>query len=321
MRILGYYKNSRRINDSSYRLYSLILFVTNKCNSKCIGCLYSPKLNKKNNDLTLEEFQGLSQTVKTYHLQISGGEPFLRKELPEICQSFVQQGTKLITIPTNGLVPCKDAIRKILNYNCKLGVGISIDDTDGSIRGNHERALKTYKELKKKFGAYDNFGLQIQTRITNRNIMIIPNLLKLTKKVDSKVVHLLFPIRGKLKGIAPPSQKEYKNLYEELSGLDLSSNFNFWTTYQLLGNVQWPVSCIAGTRMAVVDSDGDVRICELTEPIGNIRNKHFNDIWKDEEFKGKECIGCTHGCFLVPSLFNHPVKSTYFLIKSGISFL
>ncbi|MCG2718120.1 MAG: hypothetical protein L6408_04710, partial [Nanoarchaeota archaeon] len=49
----GYLTRFRHLHDNHYPLFSLILFVTNKCDSGCIGCLYHPKLNsKQSNDLS-----------------------------------------------------------------------------------------------------------------------------------------------------------------------------------------------------------------------------------------------------------------------------
>jgi len=66
------------------RFDSLFLFVTSRCNSLCRTCFYFDKLNSRD-DLTFTEIDRLSQTAPPFHkLWISGGEPFMRKELAEI---------------------------------------------------------------------------------------------------------------------------------------------------------------------------------------------------------------------------------------------
>ena len=225
------------------------------------------------------------------------------------------------TIPTNGLISCKESIRKILSYNCKLGVGISIDGIDGKIRKGYKKALKTYLELKKEFGKNKRFSIQIQSRISNYNFRKIPELVKIIKKADSNVIHALFPIRGKLVGIAPPTPEQYYKLYKIISNRDITSILNFWLNLGLLNGKRWPVSCVAGEKMLVIESDGDVRPCELLKSIGNIRHNNLKEIWKRKKYQGNECLGCTHGCFLTPSLFQRPTISLLFAIKSRIFFL
>ena len=81
----------------------LVLFINSICNMKCEHCFYWTSLNKKD-DLTKEELFKLSESLgHVENLNLSGGEPFLRKEFGEICRKFItQNGVKQIYVPTNG---------------------------------------------------------------------------------------------------------------------------------------------------------------------------------------------------------------------------
>ncbi len=89
-------------------LESVFLFVTSTCNSLCRTCFYWDELNK-GHDLTFDQLQRISQTAPAFHkLWISGGEPFLRKDLAEIIELFyVNNGMRHVNLPTNGLLPTK----------------------------------------------------------------------------------------------------------------------------------------------------------------------------------------------------------------------
>ena len=64
----------------------LIVFINSICNLTCEHCFYWKDLNKRN-DLTLEEFERLSQELGTIEvLNLSGGEPFINKNFAAICQ-------------------------------------------------------------------------------------------------------------------------------------------------------------------------------------------------------------------------------------------
>ena len=95
----------------------LILFINSLCNMKCEHCFYWQQLNQKS-DLEFEEIVALSKDLGPIeNLNLSGGEPFLRKEFAAICRQFVQHnGVKEIYVPTNGYFTDKtiDALRDVL---------------------------------------------------------------------------------------------------------------------------------------------------------------------------------------------------------------
>lgn len=83
--------------------------VTYRCNSKCQNCNLWQK--KPENELTLSEIdeffsvnRGIFKDVKS--IQLTGGEPFLRSDLPEIA-GIVSKNIPgcMVWIPTNGLDP------------------------------------------------------------------------------------------------------------------------------------------------------------------------------------------------------------------------
>src|SRR5688572_30219473 len=69
----------------------LILFINSLCNMKCEHCFYWQQLNQPN-DLSFEEIVALSHELGPIeNLNLSGGEPFLRKEFSAICRQFIQR--------------------------------------------------------------------------------------------------------------------------------------------------------------------------------------------------------------------------------------
>ncbi len=64
--------------------------------------------------------------------------------------------------------------------------------------------------------------------------------------------------------------------------------------------------------MGVVDYKGDVLLCELLPPVGNILGGGFRAAWNSHEaesmrraIRAKECY-CTHSCFQVNSNLTSP---------------
>jgi len=325
MNFMRHYLNSFfHLHNPLYNFYSVIIFVTSRCNSRCIGCLYEKK--NKTIDMSLADIQHLSRQIgNVWHLQISGGEPFLRCDLDKICRIFINNNkTRLISIPTNGSLPhrIKDTMSDLLiNEKCNFIVGVSIDGTDKvnrQIRGlSVHKCFQSLKILRVLENNHSNIIHYITTRILKDNISDIQDLDQLIKSRFSGIFHEIIPIRGQDPAII--SQKPTGILYNQITKkIHLPESFlqkirRRFITKQLTGE-KWPFRCIAGKKMCVVDSDGDIRLCELLAPIGNIRNSNFEEIWiseiannQREKISSGECSkGCTHGCFIVPSILNNP---------------
>ncbi|MBK5298323.1 MAG: radical SAM protein [Vicinamibacteria bacterium] len=81
----------------------LVLFINSICNMKCEHCFYWTSLNKRD-DLTKDEIFALSRSLgRIENLNLSGGEPFLRKEFSEICRQFIRQNGRSMCRPTDGI--------------------------------------------------------------------------------------------------------------------------------------------------------------------------------------------------------------------------
>src|SRR4026208_454409 len=94
-----------RSSKREKRLGTVILFVTSRCNAFCQTCFYHEELNQPG-DLTFAQLEKISQTMPPItDLWLSGGEPTLRKDVPQVIDLFVKNnGVQRIIIPTNGLV-------------------------------------------------------------------------------------------------------------------------------------------------------------------------------------------------------------------------
>ena len=132
-------------------------FVTSVCNARCAHCFYP--INAGKNELTLEEVDRFARTLPPIRLLlISGGEPFLRRDLPELIRVYFEHcGFFNASIPTNGFSPDEvaRAAQKICGFSpeLSLGVTVSIDgfrefhDRVRAVPGLYDRALATLEAL------------------------------------------------------------------------------------------------------------------------------------------------------------------------------
>lgn len=87
--------------------------------------------------------------------------------------------------------------------------------------------------------------------------------------------------------------------------------FSYQTQYHnYVSRTKWKMACTAGQTSVVIDYDGDVRVCELRRPIGNLRKygMDFQRFWNSIERKLEvrqvaldQCF-CTHICFMYDSM-------------------
>jgi MoaA/NifB/PqqE/SkfB family radical SAM enzyme len=119
---------------------------------------------------------------------LSGGEPFLREDLAEICTAlYFHCRPAVINIPTNGILhqkiaPAVEAITTVCS-GARVVVNLSLDavgDMHDEIRGvpgNFEKALKTYDSLKGlQARGIANLSLGIHTVISRFNVAAIPKI-------------------------------------------------------------------------------------------------------------------------------------------------
>ncbi len=137
---------------------SLTLSLTNHCNHRCKTCSVYDNLQ---DDLSLDEYEKIFRSIGrgVYYLTVSGGEPFLRADLVDICRLAKRYlDPKVILIPTNGILHERvpDRVREILEIfrdrqvviNLSLdGIGAQHDFIRGKV-GAFERALLTFSGLK-----------------------------------------------------------------------------------------------------------------------------------------------------------------------------
>lgn len=304
---------------------NLTVSVTYRCNSRCLTCNV---WKKKTDEFTAAEFDRTFRSIGTspYWLTMSGGEPFLRQDLVEICSSaYTHCAPGIINIPTNGilyrLIPgmvgeiaesCPES-QVIVNLSID-GIGEKHDAIRG-VRENFERSMRTYDALR----ALDhpNLSLGIHTVISRYNAREIPEIHAFFagKGPDSYIAEIAEE-RVELgtvgSGIAP-SEEEYGAAADFLigkagqarrpgiSGITQAFRMEYYgRVKEILRRREQVLPCYAGFASAQIAPDGDVwTCCVRAEPIGNLRNVDydFRKIWFGAEaerlrasIKGKECF-------------------------------
>ena len=174
--------------------------VTNLCNSKCSTCFiwrfYLDRPHLKNSEFTSEEFRQAFRSLgeAPFWITISGGEPFLRSDLPGICEAASKYcKPAVITIPTNGLLPdsIEDSSRAILQRigDTELLVNLSLDgietrhDKIRGVPGNFKRVVQTYDRLNALKREHGNLKIGIHTVVSKFNVNELSEIYGFSKKL------------------------------------------------------------------------------------------------------------------------------------------
>lgn len=292
---------------------SLTISPSYRCNSRCATCnVYK----KKGDELSVKEwarvFSGLGRAP--FWVTISGGEPFLNRNLVEItklCSEICKPA--IINIPTNGLLTARvtEAVRQIATQcnDVALVINLSIDgvgedhDAIRGVPGGYEKAVTTFKALQAL--ALPNLSVGIHTVISRFNVDVIekvyPVLLEL--KPHSYITEIAEE-RVELDtigaGITPDTEK-YAKAVDYLTGQLRKERFNhmgrvtrafrieyYGLVKRILREKRQVLPCYAGFASAQIAPNGDVWMCCVRgESIGNLREAdyRFKDVWSGPQAK------------------------------------
>ncbi len=160
---------------------TLTFSVTNRCNSRCKTCniwqIYPNHWQVAEDELTLDEIEKIFRSMPpVYFFNLSGGEPFLRDDLPEIVDLAVEHlKPAILHTPTNAIMTKRTiaGTRKILEnlrargldtpFTVKPsidGVGDLHDEIRG-VKGNWPRLLATIKGLQELSEEFPNLHVEL----------------------------------------------------------------------------------------------------------------------------------------------------------------
>lgn len=330
----------------------LIFFVTCRCNCQCTHCFYWNELNQEKKELTLEEIEKIAKKIpRLFSLSLTGGEPTLRPDLPDIAEAFYRHSSpRNIVIQTNGLTP--DVTRRLMEEllrkcpNTAVSVWIPFDgleqehDRIRGLRGAFSRAVETVLCLKAMKSRYPNLRyVGVGTTCTALNQRTLSDLIRYiheSLRPDDIGLNL---VRGNTRdGVKDIDIRYYKKAAYVLEELEQKGKGGgLWgkvlsarklTGYKIVERTyeerRAVLPCYGGTLTAVLYETGDVYPCEmLPKRMGNIREYgyDFNRLWFSEiadsvrRYVNAAKCSCTYECVLTPNLLFNP-RQYYWLIKT-----
>jgi len=313
--------------------YKLTFAITYQCNSRCKTCGIWKKTPK--GELSTKEMERIFEKINPCWVNLTGGEPFLRKDLYKIAGFAKNRGAYLLNLTTNGLLGKKiiKETKRIIELDFpKFMVVVSMDgpkeahDKIRGVKGNWEKSLDVFRELKSMSGK--NFDTFLGYTISSHNIGMIEKTIndsgfeikdfhfnvfhnsslyynnqKQMGAAESKVLEDVNYILKEKKGFDPVSyiEKKYLKLIE-----------NYFKTGKS------PMPCNALNSSCFIEPDGEVYPCTSYEiKLGNLRNFDYNlkTIWNSKKaiktrimINKNKCGGCWTPCEAYQTILGNILK-------------
>jgi MoaA/NifB/PqqE/SkfB family radical SAM enzyme len=287
--------------------------------------------SKQTDEIGLDVIEKLPDMFFT---NISGGEPFIRKDLPEIVK-IVKKKTKRIVISTNGYFT-----ERIINL-CKkypeIGIRISVEGlakTNDQIRripDGFDRSMRTLLELRT-MGIKDiGFGMTLQD-LNYKDLLPLYQLAQgLGYEFATSAVHnshYFYKSDNKI-------ENEEKVIAElkKLIKLFLASKrpkdwgrayYNHGLINYIKGNKRL-LPCEMGQDGFFIDPWGDILACngmDKKQPMGNLREQTWDEIWNSKKAtEVREMVkNCKKNCWMVgsaaPAILHHPIKPIKWVLRN-----
>jgi len=175
--------------------------MTRRCNLKCVHCYAQAKDVEFKDELSTEEGKALIDDLAAFGSPVmlfSGGEPTMRKDLPELAAYAREKGMRAV-ISTNGTLIDKTLAKKLKEVGLSY-VGISFDgvretnDKFRGVKGAFDAALEGLHNCQAE-------GIKVGLRFTinKQNVRDIPAIFDLLEEENIPRVcfyHLVYAGRG-----------------------------------------------------------------------------------------------------------------------------
>lgn len=318
--------------------------ITSRCNGRCTMCNIwkTEQITEPHIDQISEFFELNQEFLKNLKfIQLTGGEPFLRKDLPDIVSIVHGIAPKCaIWIPTNGLLPDKiiQTTEQILlkDKKANFGITVSIDgigevhDIQRGVEGSYKKAVRTLKLLSLLRKNYD-FSLTAGFTLSSFNYKYAPLVQKLSYRYNAdfsfrpvNISSHYYKNQEKIENntYAPQTylNSVARNMVARKGLLRCLTNLAYIRGAQQFIDGRRTLPCTAAHKSIYIDTLGDVYPCIVMDhKLGNIYQNTIPEILQSSDsVKSREIIkelGCPT-CWLECEVYRDIKKDWVNLIKS-----
>ena len=310
----------------------LIYNCTWVCDAKCEMC-NNWKFGDRKADMTLAQLEPVMASPfwgAVENLNISGGEPTTRNDLPEMVQVFHRHLPRLrkIGINTTGLTPVR-AIRlltPIVEFCADKGLLVSIrvsldgigdiHDQVRHVKNGFDKASRTIDAMQALAAKHDNFQFGIATTLFATNMQDGENILAWARSKNLDVVFNMLRFTDAMLHNKPLEEKiAFRGREEEFMRkffLDrvteesvLSGQAFMYLHYadMIANGYHRTMPCPFQSQGLLLNPNGDLHYCENSQKIGNVLDHPAESLYfanenlaHREHLKNQVCPTCLSPC-------------------------
>ncbi len=287
---------------------------TRRCNLKCVHCYAHARDVQFKNELTTEEGKALIDDLAGFGVPVllfSGGEPLMRKDLPELAAYAVEKGMRAV-ISTNGTLITPEKARTLKEIGLSY-VGVSLDGMEeihDRFRGMKGAFRAAMEGIKNSQAAGIKVGLRFT--INKFNVEEIPAVFDLLEERNIPRIcfyHLVYAGRGselvkddltheETRRAVDLIMDRTKDLHDrglpkEVLTVDNHADGPYLymrlqkedpkRAEEVLELLQMNEGNNSGRGIGCISWDGEIHADQFWRhhSFGNVRNRPFSEIWTD----------------------------------------
>ena len=310
---------------------SVQMAITYKCNLRCLHCdiWKSQKVEELSANQWIRSIKKLKSWLGPFRLDISGGEPFLRKDIFDIVD-FCDKNEIQSVITTNSMLLNPGYIKRLskiksLTLNISLdGINPETHDYLRNAKGTYEKIMDVFLQFKKN---NRSCYVTMATILMGYNIEEVMPLIK--KLIVDKMADAI-----NFQALDHNFQAAYKDDWFDQNELwpDAKNKRNFLSILDGIIRIKKagapiynPVrqleamrdyfydpqksidaECNTGNANFIINPNGDVHLCWNMKPVGNVMNDNPDGIWNSALAKKRreEVRKCVKTCRILNCNFS-----------------
>ena len=280
--------------------------LTPRCNFNCKMCyvhLTEKEQKLRGRELTTEQWLSIGREAKeagTVFLLLTGGEPTLRPDFPELLHQFKNMGM-MVSVNSNGMLPGEGLLQQIIN-DPPVRINISLYGTSNETY-EKQCGIPAYDRVIRNIRALRDAGIEVKVNmsVTPDNKDDISSVYETAKElnVHTQATPYMFPpvrLHPEMCG------NNFRMDAEEAGKLQAQYEFTKCTKEQFLQRIQAlrdkvspdelsakdcddgigdTIHCRAGKSSFWIDWDGEMTPCgQMAEPAVNVLETGFAEAWR-----------------------------------------
>lgn len=269
--------------------------VTRACDLRCSHC-YIDAGRKRVGELSTSEVFGVLDDLAelgAFSLVLAGGEPYLRKDFPEIVEYACQRGF-VVAIVTNGSLLTPELARRIPRDRCRVTLSVDGIEAHNRIRGGRS----TFALMKERLFMLRDEGVphSVSTVISKANIAELGDLLAwcegediifrtvtfnpLGRGLTHLRTHALSEEDAEASSALFMMQKRFEKEKDKETGMCVSKFFDYALNLMYMTRREH-----CSRSIAYLAANGDVYPCVSSAAVdafkaGNVRENPFSELWE-----------------------------------------